>query len=169
MNLQPRYSFCPFCGNRVSPSKNKIFCERCNRTFYQHTPQTAAVIYENDENKVLLVQRKHEPFRNKWSLPAGFVEYGEIPIQTGLRELKEETGLTAAFEKIIGFYMTYDHPATTSLLTVISVKNVTGEIKSFDDTKDAKFFDMEELPILAFKAHLVAIKDFRNGFLRIDK
>ena len=31
-----------------------------------------------EERKILLIKRKREPFKNKWSLPGGYVEYKVI-------------------------------------------------------------------------------------------
>ncbi len=45
------------------------------------------------EMSVLLIQRGKEPFREKWALPGGFIEMEETLLETGRRELKEETGL----------------------------------------------------------------------------
>ena len=50
-----------------------------------------AVILDGD--RVLLVQRGHEPLKGEWSLPGGAVEVGET-LQAALeREVREETAL----------------------------------------------------------------------------
>ena len=50
-----------------------------------------AVILDGD--RVLLVQRAHEPLKGEWSLPGGAVDVGE-PLAVALaREVREETSL----------------------------------------------------------------------------
>lgn len=51
---------------------------------------------ENSRREYLLV---FEEFSQCWSLPKGHMEMGESPTQTALRELLEETGLTAQLEE----------------------------------------------------------------------
>jgi 8-oxo-dGTP diphosphatase len=43
--------------------------------------------------KVLLIQRKHDPFAGKWAFPGGFVNENESILTAACRELQEETGL----------------------------------------------------------------------------
>jgi ADP-ribose pyrophosphatase YjhB (NUDIX family) len=50
---------------------------------------------------VLLVQRAQAPFRGLWSLPGGSIEPGESASEAALRELKEETGITAEIEGVV--------------------------------------------------------------------
>ncbi len=45
------------------------------------------------DGEVLLVKRKHEPLRGRWSLPGGAVEVGETLQACLTREMREETGL----------------------------------------------------------------------------
>jgi 8-oxo-dGTP diphosphatase len=49
---------------------------------------------DNESLKVLLIQRKHEPFAGKWALPGGFVDMDEPIHRAAQRELEEETGIS---------------------------------------------------------------------------
>ena len=158
------YNYCPNCSNLLTHlqkiKRKYLFCIKCNKPIYQHTPQTAACIVQNTNNEILLVKRKNNPFIGMWSLPAGFAEYGENPIDTAIRELKEETGLLAKYNYVVGVYLADDHPKTYSMLTVIKTKDVKGKIKPSDDADEAKYFDLHKLPKIAFKVQIKAIQDF---------
>jgi ADP-ribose pyrophosphatase YjhB (NUDIX family) len=45
------------------------------------------------ENRVLLVQRGHEPMMGKWTIPGGLIDVGESLREAIIREVREETGL----------------------------------------------------------------------------
>jgi 8-oxo-dGTP diphosphatase len=47
------------------------------------------------EQDVLLIQRGTPPRKGEWSIPGGRIEAGESEIEAALRELNEETGVTA--------------------------------------------------------------------------
>jgi dATP pyrophosphohydrolase len=48
---------------------------------------------QDASREVLLVRRATEPYRNEWFTVDGRLEPGELPYETALRELAEETGL----------------------------------------------------------------------------
>jgi len=160
------YKYCPYCSNILNLQKNgqkkRLFCTKCNKYIYCHTPQTAACIVLSKENMILLVKRKNDPFKELWSLPAGFVEYGENPRDAAIRELNEEIGLKAKYDRVVGVYLADDHPKTFSILTVTKVKEVKGKLKPADDASEAEYFDPKSLPKMAFKTQVKAIEDCLN-------
>ncbi len=46
---------------------------------------------ETEKFQILLIERAKDPFKGKYALPGGFVDYGEDPMEAVKRELKEET------------------------------------------------------------------------------
>lgn len=59
-----------------------------------------AVIHK--ENKLLVIHKGRGPYINRFDLPGGSLESGEGLLDAVIREVKEETGLTASVKKQIG-------------------------------------------------------------------
>ena len=115
------------------------------------------------DGKILLIKRKNQPFEGKWALPGGFVEYGEKTENATVREVFEETGLKTKINHLVGVYSDPNRDPrghTVSIVYVLDICN--GELKSGDDTCDAKFFDLKNLPDLSFD-HEGIIKDVLGG------
>ena len=64
----------------------------------------AAAFIVNEAGRVLLV--KHTYGHLNWELPGGGGEIGESPVETAVREVKEETGLAVVAQHITGSYYT---------------------------------------------------------------
>jgi 8-oxo-dGTP diphosphatase len=56
-------------------------------------PAVGTVCFRGED--VALIRRGTKPMAGSWSLPGGKIEFGESTGEAALRELKEETGLTA--------------------------------------------------------------------------
>lgn len=124
------------------------------------------VLYkQQDQTHILLIERKHPPFENKWALPGGFIEMEETLEKSALRELQEETGLI--LENVEQF-ATYGNPGrdprgrTISVVYSAIIKKLL-PLKAGDDASKAKWFDIKELPELAFD-HKKIIMDFYTEF-----
>jgi 8-oxo-dGTP diphosphatase len=125
---------------------------------YQHARPALSVDcvvfgLDADELKVLLVQRKHDPFAGCWAFPGGFVDVGETPQEAARRELEEETGLKNVFLEQLH---TFGDPARDPREHVVSVAhyglvNVCGHrARAADDARDAAWFRVLRPPPLAF-------------------
>ena len=111
------------------------------------------------EDKILLIKRKNDPFKGKWALPGGFVEYGEKVEDAVIREVYEETGLKTSINKIFGVYSDPNRDPRGHTITIVYLLDINGgELKSNDDASDAKFFNVKELPELSFD-HNIILKD----------
>jgi|SRR6185437_5742145 len=114
----------------------------------------ALVFAEEQKNlKVLLIQRKHEPFKGLWASPGGFLEVDETCKEGALRELKEETGMEGV--ELEQFYV-FDAIGRDPRERIITVAHfgitdiaAHNNIKGRDDAVSAKWFDVEDLPPLA--------------------
>jgi ADP-ribose pyrophosphatase YjhB (NUDIX family) len=68
---------------------------------YRNPVPTVDIIIEIG-NKIVLIERKHEPFG--WAIPGGFVDYGECLEDAARREAKEETSLDVKLKFLLGVY-----------------------------------------------------------------
>lgn len=62
----------------------------------------AAIVVVNAAGNVLLVH--HNYGRRNWEIPGGNCEAGESVAETALREAREELGVDARIEKLVGVY-----------------------------------------------------------------
>jgi len=116
-------------------------------------------------NKILLIKRKNEPFRDKWALPGGFVEYGEKVEDAVVREVFEETGLRTEITSLFGIYSDPGRdPRGHTISAVFILKILGGEVAGGDDASDANFFSFDDLPVLGFD-HDKIVDDFKKEVL----
>ncbi len=103
------------------------------------------------DKQILLIQRKNEPFKGKWALPGGFVEYGEKTEDAVIREVFEETGLKTKICDLAGVYSDPKRDPRGHTITVAyALEIVDGMLKAGDDASDVKFFNVNQLPALSF-------------------
>jgi ADP-ribose pyrophosphatase YjhB (NUDIX family) len=73
---------------------------------HQRLLQLASSAFITDgSGNVLLGQRSDVML---WAPPSGVVQLGETPAQTVIREVREESGLDVAIERLIGVYSGHD-------------------------------------------------------------
>jgi len=111
-----------------------------------------------NRGRVVLIKRKNPPFKGMWALPGGFVDYGESTEDAIIREVREETGLDADIDSLLGVYSEPGRDPRGHTVSVAYICSASGTPKGGDDAKDSGLFELQELPQLAFD-HLRIIRD----------
>ena len=121
------------------------------------TVDAVAFRRKKESFELLLIQRKHEPFEGRWALPGGFVDIDETLEEAVTRELKEETNLTGVeLNQLHAFSALGRDPRGHTISVVFwGVLNTDQEIVAGDDAENAKWFNLDQLPELAFDHHEV--------------
>lgn len=120
-----------------------------NRGYLKPSLTVDGIIIQN--KKLVLIKRANPPYKGKFALPGGFVEYNETVEDAVVREIKEETGLKTKIKSLSGVYSDPKRDPrghTVSVVFELSVKG--GKLKSGSDAKEAKFFPLNKIPKLAF-------------------
>ena len=121
-------------------------------------PKVAAVVLALVDGKLVLVRRGIEPELGRWAFPSGFVDRGEAVEDAAVREFKEETGLDARPERLVGVYSSTDSPV---VLVVYEATIVGGRLEAGHDAADAALFDPDDLPRLPFPHDDRILADWR--------
>ncbi|MHA2140418.1 MAG: NUDIX domain-containing protein [Candidatus Thorarchaeota archaeon] len=127
-------------------------------------PSAAVDVAVTDGEKLLLVKRGREPYKGRWALPGGFVEYGETVEETAVREVMEETGVQIKLESILGVYSDPQRdPRGHTLTTVFTGRPITGQPKGGDDAAYSSWVNLKsfDTSLLAFDHELI-VEDLKR-------
>lgn len=113
------------------------------------------VVFGLDEGdlKVLLIQRKLKPYKNRWALPGGFVRLDESLDEAARRELAEESGVKNVYLEQLYSFGDLNRDPRERVVTVAYyalVKLAGHDVKASTDAENAAWFSVDEAPALAF-------------------
>lgn len=165
----PKYKFCPFCGEklqvRIEEEKERSFCPPCEWTYYPHVASAAGAVIMR-EGKVLMVKRNREPFKNTWMFPAGYVDFGEHPRETLVREVQEETGLKLEKANLLEVIQSRNDPREPGhFVFFYEVVVSKGELKTDEEeNQDIVWVDLQSPPEIGFESHKQIMKMLQEKY-----
>ena len=93
------------------------------------------------EDKLLFIRRASRHGRGNWQLPGGFIEPDETIEQAVVREVQEESGVTAEVEAVLGLRSRYDPDSGNGIYVILLLRPVSGEPKADgQETDHAEYF-----------------------------
>lgn len=135
-------------------------CAECGAQFWDN-PKPCGGAFVTADGRLLLVQRRHEPWAGCWDVPGGFCEGDEHPETTTVREIREETGLEIQLTGLLGMWVDRygDDGSSPWTLNIYyhAVADDPGSAAADDEeTAAVRWFAPEELATLplAFPGHL---------------
>ncbi|MEO6324840.1 MAG: NUDIX hydrolase [Thermoanaerobaculia bacterium] len=144
--------FCTQCAHRLEEkplgvaAKKVPVCPACG-AIHWIDPKVAAGCLIVREGRVLLVKRGIEPGFGTWVFPGGHVDRGETIEAAALRETREESGVEAEIEELLGLY---SYPGRPVIIAVFRARLLptSPEAYAADETLEVGWFTPDEVAAL---------------------
>ncbi|MCB8943552.1 MAG: NUDIX domain-containing protein [Ardenticatenaceae bacterium] len=153
--------YCSRCATamitREYGGKLRRACPNCGFVHFTD-PKVGVGVLVQQAGKILLVRRTMKPEIGKWSIPAGYLDQGEDPQETAVRETLEETNLRVAITGLLDVYHNPPEQGGASIFILYRATLLGGQLQAGDDADDARFFALDNLPELAFASTRDAIR-----------
>jgi len=103
------------------------------------------------DGSVLLVKGSRGLTKERWSLPDGFLRFGETPQQELVREVKEELGVEARIQELLGIKAKLGHQSRLQWVMVFYRIVLTDEVHpNPDEIAESQYFPLPAAKELLF-------------------
>jgi len=156
--------FCPRCatklGKKQFEQREHLTCPVCDYLYWNNPIPAAGCLIEQG-GSVLLIRRKSPPRAGEWSLPVGFLQFGETAEGAAARAVAEETGLRVEATSLIGSYSDIVDEQRSHLVLIFRGRILGGAQRAGDDAEEVGWFPENFLPPIAFASAQSAIATWR--------
>lgn len=150
--VEPAYCF--VCGASVGTTdfegRETAYCSECDLVFSQNAVAGVHVIVKDDEG-VLLLDEPVTGQEGVLSLPGGATRHDEGPKKAALRELEEETGLSADpadLEYLTTYHADLGHAGFYFLTYTLEWTATEGTLRPEFEEGELAFRPVEEVPTM---------------------
>ncbi len=155
--------FCSECGGELvervpdGDDRQRKVCDACEIVHYRNPVTVVGCLVERGADELLLCRRAIEPAHGKWTVPAGFLEFGEGTQAGARRETFEEAG---ADVEIRTPHANFDLPHIGQCYSLFRASMRSDEYSAGTESLEVEFFSRADIPWseLAFPAVHFALK-----------
>jgi 8-oxo-dGTP diphosphatase len=115
-------------------------------------PTIDIILSENsNSDKILIIKRKKDPFKDYFSLPGGFVNEGEKVEDAVRREAEEELLVKVEPIDILGVYSDPNRDPRGHIMSITFIaKIINGELKAGDGVAELRWIGINNLENIKF-------------------
>lgn len=138
--------FCSRCGGELASLADE-WGKKCRGCGYDHYPHIhpCVIVLVRRGGEVLLTRKSIWP-AGRYSLVAGFLDFGECLEEAVVREVLEETGVRVNNVRYVG---SQSWPFPSQLMAGFTAEYVSGEVVVEEkELEDARWFPVTALPVL---------------------
>ena len=131
-------------------------------------PTIDIILSENsNSNKVLIIKREKDPFKDYFSLPGGFVKEGEKVEDAVRREAEEELLVKVEPIDILGVYSDPNRDPRGHIMSITFIAKITsGELKAGDGVAELRWIEINNLTNMKFGFDHSKILDDYQSWLK---
>ena len=140
--------YCSNCGSSnlefkipEDDNRKRYCCNDCDTIFYTN-PNLVVGTLSTFDNKILIAKRSIHPRKDKWTLPAGFLENAETMQAGALRETLEETQAKA---EIIKPYTVISLPHISQIHVFYLAKLLSDSFGPTNESSEVKLVEILSL------------------------
>lgn len=141
--------FCRSCGHAMErripemEDRERAVCPRCGFVDYVNPINVVGTVPVWEDRQVLLCLRNIEPRKGLWTLPAGFLEAGELTADGAVRETTEEAGAHIELGRL---FSVLDVPYAQQVHLYWLATMTHTHLDPGPETIEARLFDFADIP-----------------------
>ena len=144
----------------------RLVCPDCGHIQYDN-PKIVVGSVASWQGRILLCRRNINPRKGFWTIPAGYLELKETPLEGAKREAMEEANATLDIDRPLAIYAI---PRISQVQLIYRAELVGGKHRPGPESQETVLFDWDDLPWgdFAFPSVRWALTQHRSVIGRFD-